>query len=192
MFNIFNTKVVVAKADPLKAEADALAIAANDHLWMGGGLSGTIKKHAGEEIEAEAVRQGPADLGQTVTTGAGALPYRRIFHVVVAAQDLKTQADRIAPAIKTLLAAVRRERVGRLAIASLESEENLKAFADVAQVAVRALLANLGDEQDPREITFLATSEDARSAYRQALLDAMRGPAPRKPQGEARHSGNRR
>ena len=175
MFNIFNTKIMVGRERPLEAQADALAIPANDHLWMGGGLAGTIKKDGGEEIEAEAVRQGPAQLGQTVATAAGQLKFKKLFHVVVAGQDLKTQTEHVEPAVTSLLGQVRQTGTGTVAVAPLESEENLKAFTETARAVVRALLANLGKKGDPKQITLLAVTDEGHEAYRHALHEAMRG-----------------
>lgn len=175
MFNIFNTKIMVGRERPLEAQAEALAIPANDHLWMGGGLGGTLKKEGGEAIEAEAVRQGPAQLGQTVTTGAGELNFKKVFHVVVAGQDLKTHPEQVGPAVTALLGAVRQAGTETVAVAPLESEENLKAFTETARAVVGALLTNLGAAGDPKQITLLAVSDEGREAYRHALHDAMRG-----------------
>jgi O-acetyl-ADP-ribose deacetylase (regulator of RNase III) len=44
----------VVEGNIAELEVDAIANAANDHLWMGAGVAGAIKGAGGEEIEREA------------------------------------------------------------------------------------------------------------------------------------------
>src|SRR5262249_36277355 len=71
-------------------EADAIANAANDALWMGAGVAGALKRAGGEEIEREAMAQGPIPVGTAVATSAGRLNARYVIHGAVMGQDLRT------------------------------------------------------------------------------------------------------
>jgi len=86
-------RLEVAEGDITSLEVDALANAANDHLWMGAGVAGAIKRAGGEEIEREAVALGPIRVGEAVATGAGRLPARWVVHGAVMGQDLRTDAE---------------------------------------------------------------------------------------------------
>ena len=81
----------VVDGDITQLEVDAIANAANDHLWMGAGVAGAIKRSGGAEIEREAVAKGPIEVGDAVVTGAGALPARWVIHGAVMGQDLSDQ-----------------------------------------------------------------------------------------------------
>ena len=83
----------VLQGDIAAVEADAVANAANDHLWMGSGVAGALKRVGGEEIEREAMAQGPVPVGTAVATTAGRLPARYVIHGAVMGQDLRTSAD---------------------------------------------------------------------------------------------------
>ncbi|HEY6585455.1 MAG TPA: macro domain-containing protein [Gaiellaceae bacterium] len=83
----------VVDGDIAALEVDAIANAANDRLWMGSGVAGAIKRAGGEEIEREAVQQGPIAVGEAVATGAGRLPARWVIHGAVMGQDLRTNAE---------------------------------------------------------------------------------------------------
>jgi O-acetyl-ADP-ribose deacetylase (regulator of RNase III) len=85
----------VVDGDITRLEVDAIANAANDHLWMGAGVAGAIKRAGGEEIEREAVSKGPIAAGDAVVTGAGALAARYVIHGAVMGQDLRTDAGLI-------------------------------------------------------------------------------------------------
>jgi O-acetyl-ADP-ribose deacetylase (regulator of RNase III) len=175
VFNIFKTKVRVEQGSPLTIEADGLIIPANDHLWMGAGFPGTVKKDGGEEIEVEAVRQGPAELGQAVPTSGGTLAFRRIYHAVLAGQDLKTHREQIRPAVGAALEAAASDGLECLAVAPLEDEELVGPFHEASQEVVAALLDRLGSATTLREVVLGVTREEGLEAYRKALLAGLSG-----------------
>jgi O-acetyl-ADP-ribose deacetylase len=86
----------VVEGDITALDADAIANAANNHLWMGAGVAGAIKRAGGEEIEREAVGLGPIEVGDAIATGAGRLPTKHVIHGAVMGQDLQTNADLVA------------------------------------------------------------------------------------------------
>ena len=88
--------VEVTEGDITEADTDAIANAANNHLWMGAGVAGAIKRRGGEQVEREAVAKGPIEVGAAVATTAGELPHRYVIHGAVMGQDLKTSAELIA------------------------------------------------------------------------------------------------
>jgi len=93
----------VVEGDIAAIAVDAVANAANNHLWMGAGVAGAIKRAGGEEIEQEAMAQGPIGVGDAVATGAGRLPARWVIHAAVMGQDLATSGDAIRRATRRTL-----------------------------------------------------------------------------------------
>lgn len=83
--------------------ADALVNAANNHLWMGSGVAGALKKAGGTEIQEEAMKKGPVPVGEAVVTGAGKLKAKFVIHAAVMGQDLRTDKNKIADATKNSL-----------------------------------------------------------------------------------------
>jgi O-acetyl-ADP-ribose deacetylase (regulator of RNase III) len=83
----------VRDGDIAAVEADAIANAANDVLWMGAGVAGALKRAGGEEIEREAMAQGPIEVGTAVATTPGSLHARYVIHGAVMGQDLRANAD---------------------------------------------------------------------------------------------------
>jgi O-acetyl-ADP-ribose deacetylase len=86
-------ELVVREGDIAAVEADAVANAANDALWMGAGVAGALKRAGGDEIEQEAMALGPIPLGSAVATTAGRLRARYVIHGAVMGQDLRTDGD---------------------------------------------------------------------------------------------------
>ncbi|HZT85560.1 MAG TPA: macro domain-containing protein [Gaiellaceae bacterium] len=85
-------------------DADAVANAANDRLWMGAGVAGALKRAGGDEIEREATALAPIPLGGAVATAAGRLPARWVVHGAVMGQDLRTNGDLVRRTTRSCLA----------------------------------------------------------------------------------------
>jgi len=108
-------KIEVYQGDITQLKLDALVNAANNRLWMGGGVAGALKRAGGKEIEAEAVSKGPIPIGEAVVTGAGRLKARYIIHAAVMGQDLQTDEEKIKQATKNSL--LRAEEIGIKSVA---------------------------------------------------------------------------
>lgn len=89
--------------DIAAVEADAIANAANDRLWMGAGVAGAIKRAGGDEIEREAMAVGGIPLGTAIATTAGRLRARYVIHGAVMGQDLRTDSDLIRRTTRSCL-----------------------------------------------------------------------------------------
>ena len=95
--------VEVVDGDITQLDVDAIANAANDHLWMGAGVAGAIKRAGGDEIEREAVAKGPIPVGSAVATSGGQLAARHVIHGAVMGQDLRTSTELIAQTTRSCL-----------------------------------------------------------------------------------------
>jgi len=82
----------VAEQDIASLDVDAVVNAANDHLWMGAGVAGALKRAGGDEIEREAMAKGPIKVGEAVVTSGGRLRARHVIHAAVMGQFLRTSA----------------------------------------------------------------------------------------------------
>ena len=68
-----NKSISVVQGDLTEMECDALVNAANNRLWMGGGVAGALKRKGGKIIEDEAIKKGPIPIGEAAITTAGKL-----------------------------------------------------------------------------------------------------------------------
>jgi len=93
----------VAEGDIAGLEVDAIANAANNQLWMGAGVAGAIKRAGGSEIEAEAMAQGPIEVGEAVATGGGSLRASHVIHGAVMGQDLRTDEELVGRTTRRVL-----------------------------------------------------------------------------------------
>ena len=85
-------KIMLYLGDITDLSTDAIVNAANNHLVMGSGVAGAIKKKGGQIIEDEAVKKGPIPIGEAVWTTAGNLKAKYVIHAAGMGPDLKTNA----------------------------------------------------------------------------------------------------
>ena len=93
--NLSEVKIKLVQGDITDQEVDAIVNAANNHLWMGAGVAGAIKRKGGKEIEDEAMNKGPIPIGEAVVTCAGKLKAKYVIHAAVMGQDLITNEEYI-------------------------------------------------------------------------------------------------
>ncbi len=170
MFNVFRTRVSVQVSEPTRLDAEGLVIPANDHLWMGSGSGVAIKRAGGEEIEVDAVRQGPVALGSAVATSGGTLSFRRVYHAVVMGQDLKVRHEQIRPALTAALRMAVGDKLSTLVISAVESEELSRPFHEAAREVVAVLFDELGGPTSLQSVSLAVQKAESRDAYRQAFL----------------------
>ena len=85
--------LTLSQGDITESGADAIVNAANNHLWMGAGVAGAIKRKGGDSIEKEAVAKGPIGIGEAVATGSGTLKAKYVIHAAGMGQDLQTSGE---------------------------------------------------------------------------------------------------
>lgn len=85
-------KIMLYLGNITDLSTDAIVNAANNHLVMGSGVAGAIKKKGGQNIEDEAVKKGPIPIGEAVWTTAGNLKAKYVIHAAGMGRDLKTNA----------------------------------------------------------------------------------------------------
>ena len=112
-------EIEIKVGDIAQEDCEAVVNAANNHLWMGSGVAGALKRAGGEEIEREAIRLGPVEVGEAVVTGAGRLKARYIIHAAGMGQDLQTDAEKIRTATRNCLLRALELKIESLAFPAL-------------------------------------------------------------------------
>ena len=135
-------KLEVVVGDLTTANAEAIVNAANSELWMGGGVAGAIKRAAGDEVELEAVAQGPIQPGEAVVTSAGRLPapIKWVVHAATMGPDLQTSAEYIRLATLSALSAAGDVGATSVAYPALGAGVGRFPIKDVAELMVEAVL----------------------------------------------------
>jgi len=113
-------KISVRQGDITAYEGDAIVNAANNHLVLGAGVAGAIRRAGGSSIQEECDRHGPVRVGEAAITGAGTLPVRWVIHAA-AMGDEPVTARSIRESTLASLDLAARHGVQRLAFPVLGS-----------------------------------------------------------------------
>ena len=157
----------VVEGDITALAVDAIANAANDHLWMGAGVAGAIKRAGGEEIEREAVAEGPVPVGSAVATTAGRLQARFVIHGAVMGQDLRTNAELIERTTQNCLELADTLDCESLALPAFGTGVGGFPLDECARIMVAA--ARGYEPRTLRRVVFAVFGAEGASAFRDAL-----------------------
>jgi O-acetyl-ADP-ribose deacetylase (regulator of RNase III) len=160
----------VREGDIAAVEADAIANAANDHLWMGAGVAGALKRAGGEEIEREAVAKGPIERCTAVATIAGTLNASYVIHGAVMGQDLRTNADLIARTTRACLELADELGCRSLALPAFGTGVGGFPVEECARLMVDEVRAFDGAHLE--RVIFAVFGEDAERAFTRAVRPA--------------------
>jgi O-acetyl-ADP-ribose deacetylase (regulator of RNase III) len=161
------TELEVVDGDIAALEVDAIANAANNRLWMGSGVAGAIKRAGGEEIEREAMQQGPIDVGEAVATSAGRLPARWVIHGAVMGQDLQTNAELVRKTTESCLKLADELGAESLALPAFGTGVGGFPLAECARIMVG--VARSFEPASLRRVVFAVFGGDARAAFEAGL-----------------------
>jgi O-acetyl-ADP-ribose deacetylase (regulator of RNase III) len=160
-------RLEVAEGDIAALEVDAIANAANDHLWMGAGVAGALKRAGGEEIEREAVAKGPIQVGSAVETGAGRLQARWVIHGAVMGQDLRTDEGLVRRTTESCLRLADELGARSLALPAFGTGVGGFPLDECARIMVEA--ARAFEPQTLERAVFAVFGDEARRAFEGAL-----------------------
>src|SRR5688500_912600 len=99
-------QVHVARAEIWTLPVDAVVNPANSMGIMGGGISGSLRRHGGDVIQQAAMSAAPIAVGAAIVTTAGQLPSRHVIHVPTMEEPgMKISAENVRRAARAALIA---------------------------------------------------------------------------------------
>jgi O-acetyl-ADP-ribose deacetylase (regulator of RNase III) len=166
-----SARLEVVEGDIAALEVDAVANAANDHLWMGAGVAGALKRAGGPEIEREAVARAPIPLGTAIATTGGALPARWVLHGAVMGQDLRTDADLVERTTRACLELADELGCDSVALPAFGTGVGGFPLDECARIMVRTARAH--EPRTIQRIVFAVFGDEARRAFESAVDDLV-------------------
>ena len=162
-------KIEVYQGDITRLELDALVNAANNHLWMGGGVAGALKRVGGREIEDEAMQKGPLPVGEAVVTTAGKLKARYVIHAAVMGQDLHTDAAKIRQATKNSLLRADELAIGSIAFPAFGTGVGGFPLGECARIMISEVRRYSAGQTRLERVVFVLYDEPACRIFQQEL-----------------------
>lgn len=160
-------EINVTQGDITEADCDAIVNAANNHLWMGAGVAGAIKRKGGSEIEAEAIAKGPISVGEAVATGAGRLRAKYVIHAAAMGQDLQTDAAKIRAATSSALRVAEELGVRSVAFPALGTGVGGFSIAECARLMLDVVRQHQGERV--KSVTFVLFDQNAYQQFSEQL-----------------------
>lgn len=170
------TALEIVVGDITELAVDAVANAANTELWMGAGVAGALKRVGGDDVEREAVAQGPIALGEAVVTHGHGLKAPWVIHAAVMGPDLRTDGHAIATATASALEMAGRVRARSLALPAFGTGADGVPLHRSASImvgeTVRYLQAH--PKTSLRFVLYSVHTDAARAAFKHALAGSAR------------------
>lgn len=163
-------EIEIWQGEIAELEVDAVVIPANESLFMTAPVAAAVKRHAGEEVEREAVEVGPIRVGQVVVTAGGRLAARHIIHAAAVGHDLRRDPARLRSAVQAVLKAVERLSLRRIAIAPLGTERGIFPPGEAAEIMITTVIDHAEHTTgSPETVVVAVTDSEELAAYRAAL-----------------------
>jgi O-acetyl-ADP-ribose deacetylase (regulator of RNase III) len=179
---VFGTGTLrLIRGDITKVPADAIANAANAALAGGGGVDGAIHRAGGPAImkELDQIRAaiGHCPPGSAVSTSAGRLPARWVFHAVrpIYRAGHSEQSGVLASCYRTCLRLADERGVQSITFPSISTGVYGYPVDEAAPIAIGAVADYLSaGAGSVKEATFVLFDERTFTAYEQALAERRR------------------
>ncbi len=163
-----DTQIEIVQGDIASQDTDAIVNAANDHLWMGAGSAGAIVRAGGREIEDEAIRQAPIQVGESVVTGSGSLRTRHVIHAAAMGQDLATSGANIRAATDSALKRAEELLLSSVSFPALGTGVGGFPLDQAAKIMIAVTRQHSGRRRSVRIVRFVLFDEAAFAAFRAA------------------------
>jgi O-acetyl-ADP-ribose deacetylase (regulator of RNase III) len=175
------------RGDITDLEVDAIVNAANNQGWLGSGVAGAIRRAAGDEVEAEAVAQGPWAVGGAVRTGPGRLAargVRAILHAAAMGVGAAATAGSVASATAAALELAADEGLSSIALPALGTGVGGLDYQACAAAMAGALGRHCAGPTSLRLVAFALYDQAAVEEFGPALVRGLEagGDAPGPPE----------
>ena len=162
-------EISVVSGDIADQSTDAVVNAANNHLWMGAGVAGAIKRKGGLIIEQEAMAKGPIEIGTAVSTSAGSLKARRVIHAAVMGQDLHTESEFIRKATLSSLKIAEQEGCTSISLPAFGTGVGGFSLYHCASLMIGVAIEFMISAKSLREVRFVLFDEEAEEIFEKEL-----------------------
>jgi len=165
--------IELVQGDMTALEVDAVVNAANEHLQLGAGVAGAIRRRGGPSIQRECDRIGHCPTGGAVVTGGGDLPAKWVIHAVGPVWRGGSDGEEALLASAVSSALDRAEEIGAKSVALPALSTGIYGFPmdKAAEISVREARRFASRTRSIERILFCLFDERALSAFERAAAE---------------------
>jgi O-acetyl-ADP-ribose deacetylase (regulator of RNase III) len=161
-------RLSIRQGDITTYDGDAIVNAANNHLQLGAGVAGAIRRAGGPAIQEECDRHGPIQVGEAALTGAGRLAVNWVIHAAAMGDEPVSERS-IRESTSASLALAAEHGIKQIAFPVLGSGVGGFEFKQAAEV-MRDAVRQSPHSAQLDEIVFYGFSFDDAVQLEQILL----------------------
>jgi len=171
---IYGCEIKVIQGDITDLQVEAIVNAANNQLVMGGGVAAAIKRKGGVEIEKEALKKAPIQIGQAVETTAGKLSAKYIIHAATMGMDFKTDESKIRASCASSLRLAEKLGISSIAFPALGCGVGGFPLLASAKIMSQELFRFLRQDQHHlKTIIFCLYDQQTYAVFQKGVLDYL-------------------
>ncbi len=153
------TNLKMVRGDITLVDVEAIVNSANNDLFLGGGVSGAIRRAAGPQVQEECDRIGTIPLGQAVVTTGGQLKAKWIIHAAVNPLGLWADAKSVRKAARNALMKAEEKKVRTLAFPAIGTGTGALPVERCADILIEETTRHCSGETSIEEVCFVLYDE---------------------------------
>jgi O-acetyl-ADP-ribose deacetylase (regulator of RNase III) len=163
--------IEIKKGDLTEENSDAIVNPANSQMIMGGGVAYIIKKKGGEEIEKEAMKNAPVEIGKSIITGAGRLKSKYVIHSpTMEMPAMKTTKDKIFKATFSSIITASQKGVKSISLPAMGTGVGGVSYDDSAESMFNAIKKAIDSGINIEKISIVLVDDLAFEKFSNKLL----------------------
>ena len=166
--------LALLRGNIVEVQVDAIVNAANSGLRGGGGVDGAIHRTGGPSIMEECRKIGGCPTGSAVTTTAGKLPAKYVFHAVGPIYSGSRDDERLlTSAYQSCLNFAEQYQVKSIAFPSLSTGIYGYPLELAAPIALRTIIEHIQKPTSLQQVLMVLFGESAYKVHEQALNELV-------------------
>ena len=172
--NIKGCEIKIVKGDITALKVDAIVNAANNELVMGGGVAGAIKRKGGQNVEDEAVKKGPIEIGEAVATSAGKLLAKFVIHAATMGMNFKTDEIKVRNSCRNSLKVAEELKISSVAFPALGCGVGGFPLLAAAKIMSQEVYRHLREtKSNLKEIIFCLYDQEAFEIFNKGVVSYL-------------------
>jgi O-acetyl-ADP-ribose deacetylase (regulator of RNase III) len=171
IYKIGKAKLTIELGNIAEQNVDVIAFPANDKLWMSGRVAESIKKHFGDEIETDAMKQGPGAFGDIIVTVVQSGGKKHLLHTVIMGQDLVPLEDAIESGITNIFKKAESLGAKSIALSAMGGAMGKIPIETDAKIVVEKVIQSLLGANKLEDVRIILHNEGAFKAFTAELTE---------------------